>query len=115
MKSVRNPEDQSSEGDRIDVVSSTNGSMATVAPRDALKYGLSREMAILYGVVLAGYVAILLGGWFLAQWSIRGGGAGFIGQLLAAAFFLLGFVAVLGGLIGLVYKVIADANHIAHT
>lgn len=89
--------------------------MATVQPREALKYALSREMALLYGVLLTGYVAILLGGWFSARWAIRGGGAGVIGQLLAVGLFLLGFVAVLGGFIGFVYKVIADANHIAHT
>lgn len=89
--------------------------MATVQPREALAYALSREMAILYAVVLAGYVAMLLGGFFSAQWAIRGGGAGIVGQLLAAIFFLLGFVAILGGLIGFVYKVIADANHIAQT
>lgn len=89
--------------------------MTTVTPRDALAYALSREMAILYGVVLIGYITILLGGWFVAEWAIRGGGAGFIGQLLAGSSFLLGFVAVLGGLIGVIYKVIADANHVAHT
>lgn len=89
--------------------------MTTVTPREALAYALSREMAILYGVVLVGYIAILLGGWFAAEWAIRGGGAGLIGQLLSASFFLLGFVAVLGGLIGFIYKVIADANHVART
>ena len=78
-------------------------------------YALSREMAILYAVVLGGYVAMILGGWFAADWAARGGGAGFLGQLLAAGFFLVGFVAVLGGLIGFVYKVIADANDVART
>lgn len=87
--------------------------MATVRPNDALAYALGREMAILYGVVLAGYVAMLLGGWFAANWAVRGGGAGIVGQLLAAVFLLVGFVAVLGGLIGFVYKVIADANAVA--
>ncbi|WP_256287905.1 hypothetical protein [Halobellus inordinatus] len=87
--------------------------MSTVSARDALQYALGREMAVLYAVVLAGYVALLLGGWFASNWAIRGGGAGFVGQLLAAVVFLVGFVAVLGGLIGLVYKVIADANDVA--
>lgn len=89
--------------------------MATVQPREALTYALSRDMAILYGIVLAGYIAILLGGWLWANWAFRGGGAGVIGQLLAAGIFLLGFVTVLSGLIGFIYKVIADANHIART
>jgi hypothetical protein len=87
--------------------------MATISARGALAYALDREMAVLYGVVLAGYVGLILGGWFGANWALRGGGAGFLGQLLAVALFLAGFVAVLGGLIGLVYKVIADANDAA--
>jgi hypothetical protein len=87
--------------------------MTAVTPREALAYALGREMAILYAVVLAGYVAMLLGGWFASGWAVRGGGAGLVGRLLAAVFFLAGFVAVLGGLIGFVYKVIADANEVA--
>ncbi|WP_232688235.1 hypothetical protein [Halobacterium zhouii] len=89
--------------------------METVTPREALAYALSREMAVLYVVVLGGYVAMLLGGWFAADWAVRGGGGGLVGQLLAAVFFLAGFTAVLGGLIGFVYKVIADANDVART
>lgn len=87
--------------------------MATVSPREALGYALSREMAILYAVVLAGYVGVLFGGWIATSWGVRGGGAGLLGRLLGAALFLAGFVAVLGGLIGFVYKVIADANAVA--
>ena len=87
--------------------------MATVSPREALAYALGREMAILYAVVLAGYVAMILGGWFGSSWALRGGGAGLVGQLLAAVSFLAGLVAVLGGSIGFVYKVIADANSVA--
>lgn len=70
-------------------------------------------MAIPYGVVIGGYVALLFGAWFGAKWAARGGGAGLIGQLLAAALFLLGSLAILAGLIGFVYKIIADANHVA--
>lgn len=87
--------------------------MATVNSREALAYALSRDMAILYIVVIAGYVAILLGGFFASSGAIRGGGAGLVRQVLAAILFLLGFVGVLGGLIGFVYKVIADANDVA--
>lgn len=87
--------------------------MATITPREALKYALSREMAILYAVVIAGYVAILLGSFLATSGAIRGGGAGLVRQLLAAILFLVGFVSVLGGLIGFVYKVIADANDVA--
>lgn len=87
--------------------------MATVSSREALAYALSREMAILYAVVVFGYVAILLGGFFASSGAIRGGGAGLARQLLAAILFLVGFVGVLGGLIGFVYKVIADANDVA--
>lgn len=87
--------------------------MATVSPREALGYALSREMAILYGVVLAGYVGMLLGAWIGTGWAVRGGGGGFVGQILSAVLFLGGVVAVLAGLVGIVYKVIADANAVA--
>lgn len=87
--------------------------MATVSPREALGYALSREMALLYGVVLAGYVSMIVGAWIGADWAMRGGGGGFVGQVLSAALFLGGVVAVLAGLIGIVYKVIADANAVA--
>ena len=87
--------------------------MATVRSREALAYALGREMAVLYGVVIAGYVGLILGAWFGATWALRGGGAGVFGQLLAAALFLGGFVAILAGLVGFVYKVIADANAVA--
>lgn len=87
--------------------------MATVKPREALAYALSREMAILYAVVLTGYLAFLLGGFFWSSAAIRGGGAGVVRQVLAVILFLAGFVGVLGGFIGFIYKVIADANAIA--
>lgn len=87
--------------------------MATVNSRDALAYALSRDMAILYAVVVVGYVAIILGGFFVSSGAIRGGGAGLVRQLLAAILFLVGFVGVLGGFIGIIYKVIADANDVA--
>ncbi len=69
-------------------------------------------MLSLYGVVIIGYVAILVAAWFGTSWAVRGGGAGFIGRLLAATLLLFGVLAVLAGLIGFVYKVIADANHV---
>lgn len=87
--------------------------MATVSPRDALGYALGREMAVLYAVVVGGWLGMILGSWSAADWALRGGGAGFLGQLVAAVLLLVGFVAVLGGLIGFVYKVIADANDVA--
>jgi hypothetical protein len=89
------------------------GGMATVSSREALSYALSREMAILYAVVIIGYIAIILGGFFASSGAVRGGGAGLVRQVLAAILFLVGFVGVLGGLIGFVYKIIADANHVA--
>lgn len=87
--------------------------MPAVSPREALGYALSRGMAILYVVVIAGYVSMLLGAWIGADWALRGGGGGFVGQVLSATLFLGGLVAVLAGLIGIVYKVIADANTVA--
>ncbi len=85
--------------------------MAPVHAREALAYAVSWDMAVLYGVVLVGYIAMLLGGWIGATWALRGGGAGILGQLLAAICFLVGFVAVLAGLVGFLYKVVADATH----
>jgi hypothetical protein len=87
--------------------------MAAVEPREAFAYALSRGMLTLYGVVLLGYVGLIVGTWLGASWGVRGGGAGLIGQFLGAALVVAGFVAVLGGLVALVYKVIADANEVA--
>lgn len=87
--------------------------MVTVTTRQAVEYGLSREMLRLYGLVLLGYVALGLGSWFGANWAPRGGGAGLIGQVLGIALAVCGFVIVLGGFVGIVYKVIADANAVA--
>ncbi|WP_144901976.1 hypothetical protein [Halobellus captivus] len=87
--------------------------MTAITAKQALAYALGREMILLYAVVLVGYVATLLGGWFASGWALRGGGGGTVGQLLAAVFLLAGIVAALGGLVGVVYKVIADANEVA--
>lgn len=87
--------------------------MGAVTPRDALGYALGREMAILYGVVLAGYVAMVLGAGFATGLALRGGGGGLVGQILATVLFLAGFVAAFGGVVGFLYKVIADANAVA--
>lgn len=87
--------------------------MATVSSREAIAYAFSRDMAILYGFVLAGYVAIFVGSFLATSGAIRGGGAGFIRELLAIILIIAGFVGVLGGVIGFVYKIIADANDVA--
>ena len=70
-------------------------------------------MAMLYAVVLVGYVAILLVGLSASRWAVREGMAGVVGQLMAGILLLAGTVAVLAGLIAFVYKVIADANSVA--
>ncbi|MFA1610379.1 hypothetical protein [Halobellus rubicundus] len=84
--------------------------MATVSPREALGYALGREMILLYLVVGVGYLALLAGGWAGANWAVRGGGAGVLGRVVAVGLLLAGFVTVLGGVVGLVYKVVADAT-----
>lgn len=84
--------------------------MATIQSREALQYALSREMAILYGVVLAGYVSSLFGGWFAVRRVVWVGGLRFLAQILAPILLALGFVAILAGLIGIGYKVIGDAT-----
>lgn len=66
-------------------------------------------MAILYVVILAGYIVNLVGSWFYVRRFV-GGGAGVLARLLAVVLFALGSVAILIGLIGIGYKVIADAT-----
>jgi hypothetical protein len=53
---------------------------------------------------------VLAGTWVASGLALRGGGGEFVGSVLAAAFIAGGFVIGLGGLVGLVYKVVADAN-----
>lgn len=89
--------------------------VTTVQSREALAYAFTREMLVLYGVVVTGYAASLSAGWFWTNWAVRGGGAGVVGQALAVVLLLAGAVAALGGLVGLVYKVIADANAAARS
>lgn len=87
--------------------------MSAVTPREALSYALSKDMIVLYATVIVGYIALGVGGGLASTWALRGGLAGVIGQLMTAVLFLGGFVAVLGGLIAFIYKVIADANEAA--
>ena len=89
----------------------TSRNMSTIQTREALKYALSWEMALLYVVVLAGYVVTLIGGWFAVRRVVWGGGFRVVAQILAPVLFALGFVGILAGLIGIGYKVIADATH----
>ncbi len=89
---------------------STKQNMSPIQSRTALRYALSREMAILYGVVLVGYVVTLFGGWFAVRRVIWGGGFRFVAEILTPALFAIGFVIILAGLIGIAYKLIADAT-----
>lgn len=89
--------------------------MSVVTPRDALGYALSRELFALYCVVVLGYLAVALGAWVGLEWAWRCGGAGAVGQLLGLALSAAGFLAVLGAVVGLLYKVIADANAVGRS
>ncbi|MFB6252760.1 MAG: hypothetical protein ABEI27_13940 [Halobellus sp.] len=64
----------------------------------------SRDGA-LYVVIGVGYFGFLTGMWFASGLALRGGDGGFVGSVLAG-----GFVILLGGRIGLAYKIIADAD-----
>jgi hypothetical protein len=82
--------------------------MAVVTAREALRYVASREMALLYAVVIVG--VLLLGLGVEAFRLGRGSNLFFLADVLRVLFVVAGTVLVYGGLIGILYKVIADAH-----
>jgi uncharacterized membrane protein len=82
----------------------------TLEAREALEYALSKDMLHLYGVILSGYIALIVAGWFGTNWAVLGGTAGIIGQLLTALLFLGGFATAFTGLVAFIYKLVSDAT-----
>lgn len=83
----------------------------TVSASDALQYAFSREMTSLYVVILVGWLVLSVGiNLYPAFFLFQERPAQF---LIATVFLLVGILAVYGGGIALVYKIIADANETA--
>lgn len=78
--------------------------MHTLSARDALAYAISQELARVYAVILAGWILVGLGR--EAQTALPG----VIEVIVAYPLLLAGVVALYGGTIALLFKVIADAN-----
>ncbi len=84
--------------------------MASVTAADAVRYAIGTEMAGLYAIIIVGWLALTAGLSFAWDLAVAGGGAGVVGSVLAVVLGVGGLIAVYAGGIGLVYKVIADAN-----
>jgi heme/copper-type cytochrome/quinol oxidase subunit 4 len=78
--------------------------MEPIDAEEALTYAVSREMVLIYIVILAGAVLQLVGtGFFLPIPDISP-----VWRLLDFVFTVAGFVAAFVGFIALLYKLIAD-------
>lgn len=82
--------------------------MEVVTAREALRYVVSREMALLYAVVIVGVLALGLG--VEAFLLGRGSNLFLLADVLQTLFLVVGTVLVYGGTIGIIYKIIADAH-----
>jgi hypothetical protein len=76
--------------------------MELVSGRDGIEYGIGL-LGWVSTVVLVG------GGVGGVGWIVAGSGVGTAGRLLGGLLFLVGIVVVLSGMMGVLYKVIADA------
>jgi hypothetical protein len=82
--------------------------MAVVTAREALRYVVSREMALLYAVVIVGTLCLGLG---VEAFRLgRGSNLFLLADVLRTLFLVVGTVLVYGGTIGLLYKLVADAH-----
>lgn len=87
--------------------------MSEIKAREALKYALSRELLKLYGLLLLADLSVISGAWISANWAMRGGTAGIIGQIFGPALLLIGFILGVVGIVAFIYKVLTDANRAA--
>lgn len=78
--------------------------MHTISARDALSYAISQQLARVYAVIIAGWILVTLG--LEAQSAI----ASPIEYVVAYPLLLAGVVALYGGTIALLFKIITDAN-----
>lgn len=78
--------------------------MHTVSARDALSYAISQQLARVYAVIIAGWILLSLG--LEAQGAITSP----LEYVIAYPLLLAGVVALYGGTIALLFKIVADAN-----
>lgn len=82
--------------------------MAVVTAREALRYAVSREMALLYAVVILGVLLFALGAESLRFG--RGSNLFLLADALRVVFVVAGTVLVYGGFVAIAYKLVADAH-----
>ena len=80
--------------------------MHSISARDALSYAISQQLARLYAVILTGWILVTLG--LEAQSALYGPL-----EFLVAYPLLLAGVALYGGTIALLFKIVTDANAVA--
>ena len=81
--------------------------MHSISARDALSYAISQQLARLYAVILAGWILVTLG--LEAQSALFG----ILELLVVYPLLLAGVVALYGGTIALLFKIVTDANAVA--
>lgn len=81
--------------------------MHSVSAREALQYALSQQLARVYAVIIAGWILLSLG--LQAQRALWG----VLEYLVAYPLLFAGVVALYGGTIALLFKLVADANAVA--
>jgi hypothetical protein len=89
--------------------------MAPLSAREALSYAISPAVLRLFGVVAAGAVLFPLGVRLFGDrllFARYGGGAALtlLGSLVGFVLALVGFLALYGGLVALLYKLLVDAR-----
>jgi len=84
--------------------------MARIKAREALKYAFSKEMLKIYSTLLLADLILIAGLLVNANWTIRGGTSGLIGQVTGGLLLIAGFLIGIGGIVAFLYKLIADAN-----
>lgn len=77
--------------------------MSTVSARDALRYATHGELLKLYGVLVGGWVLVVVGE------STARTAPGRVTTLVALVALLAGVVAFLGAAVAIAYKVIAES------
>jgi len=78
--------------------------MGPLTAKEALTYAVSREMVLVYLVILTGVLLQLVGTRFFAPVPYR------VNALIGSVFGIVGFVATFVGSVALLYKLIVDGT-----